>query len=241
MVCGVLVVLLLTMACGGSPERTDTGAGSTRTEPTGPPSVSFPAPDPVRLRASVDIGSLRVEASRIDRTDVEVRPSDPSRTQDVETAERTRVINNDGTIVVESPEPQPSLRNPGAIDVDVVLPEGSNVDADVSVADVDTVGRLGAVDLRSGTGVLRVDRVADLTVRTETGALICAEATRTVDVESQTGPVRIGVGNGTAARLDLSSMTGNVRVDPAVDQSSPPDVRIDVRTATGSIQIAPAG
>ena len=77
---------------------------------------TFTTPDPITLRFKLSSGEIRIQASARTETEVEVLPSDSSRSADVEAARETVVEHRDGTVVIEAPETHPGEplgRRPG--------------------------------------------------------------------------------------------------------------------------------
>ena len=52
---------------------------------------TFDTPEPISVSLELGVGEVRIAASDRDDTVVEVRPSDPTNSDDVSAAERTRV------------------------------------------------------------------------------------------------------------------------------------------------------
>jgi hypothetical protein len=101
------------------------------------------------------------------------------------------------------------------------------------------------VDLHSASGRLHVG-VADSSVRVHTasGDLTVEEASRgTVEFSAASGDLRVGVRSGVVARLDLSTVSGQIRSELPVEDAAPEGtaaLEIKVRTMSGNVLIGPA-
>lgn len=99
---------------------------------------------------------------------------------------------------------------------------------------------------KSGSGdlLVRTLRTADLRASSGSGDISVPSTSGSVDLRSASGSLTIGVADGLAAWLDLSSVSGAVRV--AMDACSEPAdgepyVSIRARTASGEIAVYRAG
>jgi Putative adhesin len=259
----LLVALLLLLAGGCSAREPDERPAAQPTttaasQPSAKPTVSsFPAPEPIKLDALMEAGKLRIDAGPHKQANVVVRPTDPERAQDVETAEKTVARFASGTLTVKTPRRPASWDEPGSIDVRVVLPERSDVKVRVSVADVEATGQLSRADLESSTGDLRLDEVtgaADL--QTAAGDVSIAKAGLLVQVLTASGNVRlgavwqglvivqgtagdvhIGVPSDVAAWQDLDSLGGQVRSTVQNAAEADAALKIQVHTTGGDIEV----
>ena len=188
---------------------------------------SWSTPEPISLETLMEAGHLRVEAGTEGRTEVSVQPSDPERRHDVETAEETTVRMQDETLTIETPQRPVSWDMPGSIEVRVVLPADSDVNVRVSIADVETTGRLDRVELKSSAGDLNVDQAAEAVLGTAAGA---------VRVGHAAGPVEIGTSGGdvtveeAAASVSAETTSGDVVVEEAADS-------VSAQTTGGAIRL----
>jgi hypothetical protein len=240
---------------------------------------TFTTPHPIVATVEIAGGSVRVSASERADTVVEVRPRDAGSAADTEAAEQTRVEYADGRLSVTVPK-RPLLRSllgaGPAIEVDISLPEGSDLEAtgwadyvctgrlaarvratasmgDIIVGRIDghadlstamgriRVGALGgtaslktsagdvsvgevtaAVRLKTAYGDIGVDRaLASVHAQTSAGSVRIGEAAAgTLELETAYGELEIGVPDGVAAYLDVSSGHGTVRSE--LDASAAP-------------------
>jgi DUF4097 and DUF4098 domain-containing protein YvlB len=196
---------------------------------------TFDTPSPVSVHLDLSAGSVRVIAG--DRTDtvVTVRPGDERRSADVQAAEQTRVEYADGRLVVASPR-RPRLLfmgNTPSVEVEILVPEHSSLEASLSAGDVDCEGRLGDVRIDNRYGEIRVEQAATLHARTSAGDVTVARVDREADAGTSYGNIRIGEAAGT---LRLDSSCGDVTV-----QSAHGTVAASTKYGQVSVQRAGAG
>lgn len=103
----------------------------------------------------------------------------------------------------------------------------------------------GDAELRTASGDVSVNRVGgSITCRTASGDVrIAALHTGSAELDSATGDLRVGVAEGTAAWLDVRSITGDVR--SSLDSAGPPadgdqTVSIHARSLSGDVTIGRA-
>jgi hypothetical protein len=122
----------------------------------------FATPEPISVTIELSVGDVQIIAT--DRTDtvVEVRPSDDSDDSDVQAAEKTTVEYTDGTVLVRGPKSRALdfSRKTRSVDVLIELPTGSQVHADVGVADFRSTGVLGECRFKASVGHFRLDHCA---------------------------------------------------------------------------------
>jgi hypothetical protein len=138
---------------------------------------TFDTPSPIQIRIDVSGGSLRVRAGDRADTVVTVRPTNERKAADVQAAGQTRVEYADGRLVVTSPR-RPRLLFMGtmpSVDVELLAPVGSDLQAALTAADVDSEGRLGVVRIDNRYGDIRIDRAATLHARTSAGDITVAQ------------------------------------------------------------------
>ena len=175
---------------------------------------TFDTPSPIAVHLDVSGGSVRVVAS--DRTDavVTVLPSNERKPGDLQAAEQTRVEYADGRLVVTAPR-RARLLFMGAmpsVDVDVLVPEGSSLQAALTAGDVACEGRLGEVRIDNRYGDIRVDRAATLHARTSAGDIAVFRVDDGGDVATSYGSIRVGDSSGA---LILHSACGDIAVQRA--------------------------
>lgn len=176
---------------------------------------TFDTPAPVHARVDVAGGSVRVIAS--DRTDtvVDVRPSNPRSSADVQAAEQTRVEHVAGKLRISSPR-RPRLHFFGgmpSVEIDVSLPTGSRLEVASTAGDVDCEGRLGGVRVDTKYGDIRVEHASALHARTTAGDITVATVDGEADAGTSYGQIRVREATGD---LRLDSACGDIAVDRAM-------------------------
>lgn len=187
----------------------------------------FPATGPVRLRVEFGAGDITVRAEPIDRVTVDLRGHDDSgRTLVAET-----VIEQRGDeVVVEVPRRTGFLRRSPSLRLAVTLPEGSRLDVRSESADLETSGRLGDTQVKTGSGDTRIEHAADTTVQTGSGD---------VSVGTCDGSATLTAGSGdiTVRTIDapgrVSTGSGDIRVERAV-------ASLQVNSGSGDVQVGAA-
>ncbi|SNR62301.1 DUF4097 family beta strand repeat-containing protein [Blastococcus mobilis] len=176
---------------------------------------TFATPGPITARIEVGAGSVRVRAADRPDTVVTVRPRDERSSVDVTAAEQTLVAFTAGELVVRSPN-RPRLLFFGSgpeIEVDVALPEGSALHVRAIAGDVACAGRLGAVELESKHGDLRLERAGSLRARTASGGITASAVDGETEASTAYGNVRVGEATG-PARVEIGY--GDIRLDRAL-------------------------
>ena len=111
--------------------------------------------------------------------------------------------------------------------------------------DVSLAHGTGTIEAKTGSGDIELSEVrGDITAKTGSGDVrIDAITSGRTQAATGTGDIRVGVVNGTAAWLDLNTVTGDVRND-LEDAGAPADgdetVELHIKTATGDIAITRA-
>ena len=224
--------------------------------------MTFDTPEPISATVDVVVGDVRITAADRRDTVVDVQPSDPASREDVKAAEQTRVECVSGHLLVKAPKLRTwSIRSHGgSIDVTIALPAGSDVHGGGGLTDFHTEGRLGDCRIKTGLGRIEVDEAAKLSLKSGAGDIsVVAHAHAGVGAKSANGDVRlgdvargsvvletkigeleVGIREGSAAWLDVSS--GHGRVHNALEAADAPapsaeTVRVRARTTIGDIVI----
>jgi hypothetical protein len=211
----------------------------------------FQTSGPISVSVELGIGDVLLVAGQSTETVVEVRPTDPADEGDVKAAEQTWVEYASGSLVVRGPKNwrQWTLWGPWggreSIDVEIRLPEGSHVRADVAMASVRGTGPLGQLDVKTGLGDVSVDRAGPVKVRTGFGEVMVGRVDGDADVKTGSGRIDIGSIRGSATvrnsngdtrigdvegRAQLQNSNGAILVD---------DARSDItaKTALGDVRL----
>jgi DUF4097 and DUF4098 domain-containing protein YvlB len=181
---------------------------------------SYDTPRPITATVELVIGDLRIIAAERTDTVVEVRPSDPGSVADARAADQTRVDYADGRLLVKTPKQRGLglFGKPGAVDLTLDLPAGSNVQVEVGAGGVRAAGVLADCRVKCGAGDVQLDRIGPLTLDTGAGR---------VDVDTVAGRADISTGSG---RLQVREIDG-----PAVVKNSNGDSWIGL--VTGDLRI----
>ena len=194
----------------------------------------------------VAAGALRVSAGPRTDTVVVVKPSDPDSEADVQAARETRVDYTAGRLSVQVPRPSAwsmFVRGP-MVDIELELPEGSDLDAHSGWAGVLSDGRLGDVTIDT-SGDVRLERTGRLHLKTRHGNVTVGSAAGHAEVRASSGTIALDEVDGTAT---IATNSGNVMIGavtgPARVQAASGNVRIrralgslDVTTAYGTLQV----
>jgi DUF4097 and DUF4098 domain-containing protein YvlB len=194
---------------------------------------TFDTPSPIRIRIDVSGGSIRVAAGPRTDTVVTVRPGNERKAADVQAAEQTRVEYADGRLVVTSPRRARLLFMGGmpSVDIEILAPEGSALDAALSAGDVDGEGRLGDVRIDNRYGDIRVDRASTLRARTSAGDITVTQVDEDGEASTSYGEIRVREATGT---LRLDSACGDITVERAVGS-------VGATTKYGQVSVHQAG
>lgn len=190
----------------------------------------FETPQPISVVLELRVADVHVAAGERADTIVQVRPSDPSRRDDVTSAEQTRVEYADGTLLVKEPrrlrEWSP-FSDGGSIDIDIELPAGSDLSGQTAAGGFRLSGSLGRCELKSSAGQISVDRAARVKLTTA-GDIRLERVTGDAELTTATGDVRAGEIDGTAV---IKNSNGDIRIDEVGGE-------LRVKAANGDIEVA---
>jgi DUF4097 and DUF4098 domain-containing protein YvlB len=207
----------------------------------------FETPQPISVVFELRVADVHVAATDRADTVVEVRPSDPSRPDDVTAAEHTRVEYADGRLLVKGPrrlrEWSP-FSDGGAIDVNVELPAASDLSGHTVAGGFRCTGSLGRCELKSSVGEISLDQATRAKLSTA-GDIRVERVTGDAEVTTSTGDVRAGEIEGSAqiknanGDIRIGKIGGELRVKAAngdIDVSSSYG-SVSVKTANGHIRV----
>jgi DUF4097 and DUF4098 domain-containing protein YvlB len=126
----------------------------------------------------------------------------------------------------------------GSIEVDSVAG-----DAQLRSASGDlTAGAIGRGAAETASGDISLGQVAgDITAGTASGSIQIAALSGPAKLNGVSGDIRVGLATGVSARLNMSSLTGDVRSELLVDDERPAaqgePIDISARTVSGDITI----
>ncbi|MFE3514616.1 DUF4097 domain-containing protein [Streptomyces sp. NPDC059166] len=186
---------------------------------------SFETTGTISVTAHVDAGSVRFVAVDRPEAQVDVRPRDPAKDQDVRTAEQTEVRYASGVLTVRTPKPRYFLGRTGAVDVTVELPAGSRLEASGSWVQVYGDGQFGEVRVKTSSGDVRLDATGPAHVLASHGSITVDRVDGAAEITTSSGSMRLGTLGGPAV---LKNSHGTTTVGHALG-----DLR--VRGANGDI------
>ena len=213
----------------------------------------FDTPTPISAVLEIPAGRIQfIAADRADTT-VEVRPANPSKNRDVQTAEQTTVAYADGVLRIHTAEPKNQLFGPsGSLEVTVQLPAGSRIQAKAESSELRGVGRLGDVVFEGAYRQIKIDEAASVQltaidgdvevgrlhgpaeISTARGNIRIAEATRgSVVLRTQSGDISVVAAAGVSAALDAG--TGYGRISNALNNDGTAELDIRATTSRGDI------
>lgn len=193
----------------------------------------FDTPEPIVASIVMPAGSVRIRAAARTDTRVEVRPHN-AESDDVQIAAQAQVEYAAGRLRIQVPRRRLSLMfGPSmgpAVDVDIELPEGSELDAD-GWADYACEGRLGRVEVQGAVGDVRIESCGPLRVRSSMGDLRIGRIGGPADLHTAMGAIRVGEATG---ELRLKTSLGDITVERA-------GTSIDAKTSAGAIRVNEVG
>jgi hypothetical protein len=193
---------------------------------------TFDTPEPIVVTVELGVGDARITAADRADTVVEVRPSDPGSDLDVRAAEQTRVEFTDGRLLVKAPK-QRNLGlfgKSGSIDLELLLPAGSELHGEAAVAAFRSAGRLGATRIKTSTGDIRLEETGPADLHTASGAIEVRSITGPATVAA-TGELRLGTVDGDAV---VKNSNGHSRITAVTGD-------LKARAANGDIVVGHAG
>jgi hypothetical protein len=207
----------------------------------------FDTPAPIVVELELGCGAVRITASDRTETIVDVRPSDPAKSDDVAAAELTRVEYAVGRLLIQAPRGWKQWlpwRGGESIDVQIELPAGSDIRGESAIANLRCTGRMGECRYKTSLGDIQVDQAGpvqlktrgNVTVQCVTGPAEVATATGRARISRIQGPAVIKNNNGdtwigeVTGDLHVNAANGNISVDCA-------DSSVVAKTANGDIRL----
>lgn len=193
----------------------------------------FETHQPIGLYVELGKGTLSITATDTTESTVEITGRD---------ADQVRVEQNGREIAVIAPRNRTGfLGGDSRLDVEIVVPLGSDLATKTGSADVTVEGTLGSCEIKSGSGDVRVAVLAGpALIETGSGDIDVDVANAELRVKSGSGDVKVGHAEGSVA---ASTGSGDVEIGtsngPAAVKTGSGDFRIteasdDVSMATGS-------
>jgi DUF4097 and DUF4098 domain-containing protein YvlB len=212
----------------------------------------FATPTPITTVVDIPAGRLQLIAA--DRTDatVEILPTNPAKTRDVQAAEQTTVTYTDGVLRIHTPTANQLFGPSGSLQITVQLPAGSHLEAKTAACELRGVGRLGEVTFDGAYHQIKIDEAASVRltaidgdvevgrlggpaqISTTRGDIRITEAMAgTVVLSTQSGDISIGAAAGVSAALDAG--TGYGRISNALKNNGGAELDIRATTSHGDI------
>jgi DUF4097 and DUF4098 domain-containing protein YvlB len=176
-------------------------------------------PEPVQLFVELGKGAVQVRATETSTTQVRVQGRE---------ADQVRVEQHGRRVTVVAPKQRSLFGGDPSLQVDITLPEDSDVAVRSGSADVLLEGPVGSGQLRSGSGDVRVESLAGASV-VETGSGDVRVDLALADLRVKSGSGEITLGRA-AASLVISTGSGDVTVDHAVGPTA-------VKTGSGDLRV----
>ncbi|GAA2383345.1 DUF4097 family beta strand repeat-containing protein [Nonomuraea africana] len=201
--------------------------------------ITVRAPDRQRFRRAsalhIDIALPEGSSLRAETASADVTTTGPLHEVDITSASGDVTVAHAATLRVKTAS--------GDVRCDVTTGDAA-IDATSGRVGLGSVG--GHADVTTASGDAVIGRAeGDVTSRTASGDLVVRSVTRgQVDARSASGDVTVSVTKGTAAWLEVSSLSG--RVSSELEQSGAPDdgaetLEVRARTLSGDIAILRAG
>jgi hypothetical protein len=197
--------------------------------------TAFQTPGDVLLRVSLDGGDVFVETGGDRSVEIELVPmrdNDVTR-QAIEEA-RVELVPRGGRheVIVELKRKPGLLIGRGPrIEVRIRCPHGSDLSLRAGSADLSATGTLGAVDVKTASGDISLDRAARLRVDTASGDVRARDVDGATELRTASGDVSLHRSGGP---LTASLVSGDLEVDEAA-------AGLEVTTVSGDVQIRAAG
>ena len=205
---------------------------------------TFETPTTIILTVDVPMGYVEIAATDRDDTVVEVTPSNPKRSGDVQLASEATITFTDDTVAVRVPK-KLSLFGPGdSVGVRIALPTGSAVTVDAAYATVRTTGELGESRVTSAYGAVTLQHTASLTVNSAHGEVDVHRVAGDLDATAGHGRLRVDRVDGEARIKGSYGDIGLGEVGGVIDARTSGGISVDragsdvsIRSAHGAIQV----
>jgi DUF4097 and DUF4098 domain-containing protein YvlB len=208
---------------------------------------NFETPDPISVVLDLGAGDVRITASDRADTVVQVRPSDEADESDVKAAHQVRVDYASGILHVTGPKARAFdfSRKTRSVQVDIELPSGSGVSAQIQMGDLGCAGRLGECRFKTSAGNVRLELTGPLRLDTSAGHVTADGIAGNAEISTGSGKVQIGKVDGSAVVKNsngdtmIDMVTGEARVRAAnggiyLDRAG---AGVDAKTSNGSIRV----
>ncbi|QES48148.1 hypothetical protein DEJ50_10320 [Streptomyces venezuelae] len=193
---------------------------------------AFETTEAISAIVEIEVGSIRITASKRTDTLVEVLPGNPGHDGDVRAAEATKVSCSGNTLTVKGPKKSGLFGRTPTVEVSIELPTGSEVRAGTVVGDIDLVGAFADCRLKTAMGELRIDRATTVHLKNDHGGVHVEEITGDADI-TVSGRAEIG-------RIDGRAVLGNANGETILGTVAG-DLRAKVSNGSITVGAAHAG
>ena len=183
----------------------------------------FDTPDPISLYVEIGKGSVQIVTDDVTDSHVQVRGRD---------ADQVRVERSGDEITVVAPRQRTGFLS-GDADLDVVatIPSRSDLTVRTGSADISARGTVGACHVKSGSGDVLLECLADpSTVETGSGDIGVEDARAALRIKSGSGDIALGR---IAAAVAVSTGSGDVEITTGDGPAS-------VKTGSGNLRVVGA-
>jgi DUF4097 and DUF4098 domain-containing protein YvlB len=154
--------------------------------------------------------------------------------------DRSKIVSGSGTITIGNAVDLDC--STGSSDISVGLVDGTGAKLSSGSGDI-SVGEVNCpLTAKSGSGdvVVKSVRGANLQANTGSGDIAVSSTSGSVDLRSASGSLTVGVADNLPAWLDLSSVSGDIRIgldSTTQPEPSEPYLSVRARTASGDISL----
>jgi DUF4097 and DUF4098 domain-containing protein YvlB len=208
---------------------------------------TFDTPNTVRLYVENGVGFVGITAHETDTTTVDLEAETPGAEEVIERATvECRPAGNQHIVTVKIPKTNGMrFMRRNAVTVRVSLPAGSDVSAITASADVEIQGPIGTADVKTASGDVSTDDVADqvvaqtssgdievgavggdLRVATASGDLRCSHVRGRATFKTTSGDIEVGAADN---RVEVKATSGQVRLGDLANGARVTNVSGDVR------------
>ncbi|HYJ70137.1 MAG TPA: DUF4097 family beta strand repeat-containing protein [Nocardioidaceae bacterium] len=201
----------------------------------------FSTSEPVRLRIEFGSGEIKIDATDTTTSTVEIEPyrdDDASR----EAVDRTTVEQRGDEILIETPRKTGGsiFRRSAKIRARITVPTGSDIEAKIDSADLTARGQYGSVQVKTGSGDVRLETVDDeISVASGSGDVDVRLGGERTRIQAGSGDLSI---RGSRGQVNLTTGSGDIRIDEAGDavQATSGSGDVLIRTAEGDVTVSTA-
>ena len=197
--------------------------------------TAFRTPGDVLLRVSLEGGEVSVETADDRSVEIELVPMrDNDVTRQAIDEARVEMVPRGGghEVIVELRRKSGLLIGRGPrVGVRIRCPHGSDLGLRASSADLHATGALGAVDVKTASGDVSLERAARLHVDTASGDVRARDVDGATELRTASGDVMLRRSGGP---LTANLVSGDLAVDEAA-------AGLEVTTVSGDVQVRAAG